>query len=97
MWLTLHGLVSWYGTYEIGNLTANGERFTGLGHTCASPWLSFNTIIHIFDPQTRRRSWCRVNDRGPYVGTRILDVSPAVRRELGFMGVDKMYLTYRIK
>jgi rare lipoprotein A len=50
--------------------------------------------VSILNPSNQRRSWCIVTDRGPYVGGRIIDVTPTVSKELGFYvkGIAKLVL-----
>ena|SRR5271165_2109767 len=78
-------MCSWYGPGFLGARTASGEVFSAVKHTCASKWLRFGTILRL--ERGWRHSWCRVNDRGPFVYGRDLDVSPVVARELNFVGV----------
>jgi len=76
---------SWYGPNFVGRKTASGEIFSAVKHTCANKWLRFGTLLRL--RRGRYTSWCRVNDRGPFVRGRDLDVSPAVARDLNFWGV----------
>lgn len=79
------GLVSYYHDSLAGNPTANGERYRLGGATCAHKSLPFGTIVVIEDTETGRRATCRVNDRGPFVKGRVLDVSRKVARDLGIL------------
>jgi rare lipoprotein A len=76
------GKASWYGA-ESGNRTANGERFTGRGMTAAHRSLPFGTLLRVTDQVTGRSVVVRVNDRGPFVRGRILDLSREAARRLG--------------
>jgi rare lipoprotein A len=76
------GNASWYGA-ESGNRTANGERFDGSGMTAAHRALPFGTMLRVTDQATGRSVVVRVNDRGPYAGGRILDLSKEAARRLG--------------
>jgi len=58
-----------------GRTTANGERFNGHGITTAHPHLPFGSRLLVFNPDTGRSVTVRVNDRGPYVHGRGLDLS----------------------
>lgn len=61
------GSASWYGDGQWhGSITANGEHLRPHYRTCAHRSLPFNTLIFIIDTIHNTRSWCRVNDRGPY-------------------------------
>jgi rare lipoprotein A len=82
---TFSGNASWYGGSFQGQLTANGERFDTNELTAASKTLSFGTRLRVC-----RRARCvvvRINDRGPYVDGRVLDLSRAARNALGYDGV----------
>lgn len=79
------GLVSYYHDSLAGNATANGERYRLSGATCAHKTLPFGTIVVIEDTETGKLATCRVNDRGPYVKGRVLDVSKRVARDLGLL------------
>ncbi len=79
------GLVSYYHDSLAGNPTANGERYRLAGATCAHKTLPFGTIVVIEDTETGRLATCRVNDRGPFVKGRVLDVSKRVARDLGLL------------
>lgn len=71
---------SWYGT-ESGSRTANGERFTGNDLTAAHRSLPFGTKLRV--TYRGKSVVVRVNDRGPYIKGRTLDLSKAVARSLG--------------
>ncbi|MCC7073268.1 MAG: septal ring lytic transglycosylase RlpA family protein [Deltaproteobacteria bacterium] len=79
------GLVSYYHDSLAGNPTANGERYRLAGATCAHKTLPFGTIVVIEDTTTGKLATCRVNDRGPFVKGRVLDVSKRVARDLGLL------------
>ncbi len=79
------GNASWYGGFFQGRRTANGERFDTNDLTAASKTLPFGTRLRVC-----REGRCivvRVNDRGPYVAGRMLDLSRAARDALGYDGV----------
>jgi rare lipoprotein A len=78
------GQASWYGGSFQGQRTANGEHFDTNAYTAASKTLSFGTRLRVC------HAGCvivRVNDRGPYVGGRILDLSRAAANAIGYSGV----------
>ena len=64
--------------YDQGSVTANGESFNPGAMTVAHPWLPFGSWVTIVDQQTGRTAQARVNDRGPWVGGYILDMTPVV-------------------
>ncbi len=58
-----------------GQITANGERYNAYGKTVAHRWLPFGTRLRVTNQRTGKSVIVRVNDRGPYVGDRDLDLS----------------------
>lgn len=79
----LSGLASWYGDYFHGRLTANGERYNQNDFTVAHKTLPFNTFLQVTNTQTGKAVIVRVNDRGPYIPPRSLDLSRAAARCIG--------------
>jgi rare lipoprotein A (peptidoglycan hydrolase) len=77
-------LSSWYGADFDGQLTADGEIYDMYGQTAAHPSLPLGSVVRVMNLSTRRSAIVRINDRGPYVPGRDLDVSYQVARELGF-------------
>lgn len=75
------GLASWYAE---GKQTANGERFNPDGLTCAHRSLPFGTLLRV--SYNGRSAVCRVNDRGPFIRGRVLDLSRGTARALGMIG-----------
>jgi rare lipoprotein A len=73
--------VSWY---NCGTKTANGEKFRPGGRTAAHPYLKFGTRVLVFNPETSRSCVVRINDRGPFVTGRDLDLAEGAAEELGF-------------
>jgi rare lipoprotein A (peptidoglycan hydrolase) len=71
----LEGIASWYGPYFHGRLTANGERFNQNELTAAHPSLPFNTYLRVTNLKNNHTIVVRINDRGPYIGRRSLDLS----------------------
>lgn len=80
---TLGGTASWYGPYFHGRLTAAGETFNQHEFTAAHPSLPFDTYLKVTNLQNGNTVVVRVNDRGPYVGERSLDLSRLAARCLG--------------
>lgn len=82
------GIASWYGyeTYrqEGGHMTANGEAFHPNGLTAAHKYLPLPTFVQVTNLENRRSIILRVNDRGPFVDGRIIDLSAGAARKLGF-------------
>ena len=78
------GISSYYGPKFHGKLTANGEIFDMYGLTAAHKTLPLNTIIRVTNLDNGKSLILRINDRGPYVGDRILDCSYGAAIKLGF-------------
>ncbi|MEO1144498.1 MAG: septal ring lytic transglycosylase RlpA family protein [Cyanobacteria bacterium J06638_22] len=72
---TLDGIASWYGPYFHKRLTANGERFNQYEFTAAHQTLEFGTQLRVTNLDNGHSVIVRINDRGPYVGDRSLDLS----------------------
>ncbi len=77
------GEASWYGPGFHGRLTANGERFNQEAMTAAHKTLPFGTRVRVRVPRTGREVVVRINDRGPYVKGRIIDLSSAAATAIG--------------
>lgn len=75
---------SWYGEDFDGLPTANGEIYDMYALTAAHPTLPLGSIVRVVNTKNHRSQIVRINDRGPYVEGRELDVSYAVARRLGF-------------
>jgi rare lipoprotein A len=80
------GLASWYGDELRGKPTANGEPYNPDAMTAAHPTLPLGSFVEITALDTGRTVLVRVNDRGPYHGGRILDMSFGAARALGMTG-----------
>jgi rare lipoprotein A len=79
------GVASWYGEEFQGNTTANGEIYDLNGLTAAHPTLPFGTTVRVTNLSNRKNILLRINDRGPYIGRRLIDVSWAAAKRLGFV------------
>lgn len=71
------GVASWYGPGFHGKATANGERYDQNALTAAHRTLPFNTVVRVINLQNGKSVVVRINDRGPYVDNRIIDLSRA--------------------
>jgi rare lipoprotein A len=82
------GMASWYGyeTYrqDGGHMTANGEAFDPRGLSAAHKHLPLPTFVRVVNLENHREIIVRVNDRGPFVEGRIIDLSAGAARKLGF-------------
>jgi rare lipoprotein A len=83
--LAQEGVVSWYGAAFQDKPTASGERFDSEAMTMAHPTLPFGTQVKVTNLRNGRTVVVRVNDRGPFVGKRIADLSRAAAAQLGMM------------
>ncbi len=72
-----HGVASWYGREQQGHLTSSGERFDRHAFTAASRHLPYNTVVRVTNEANGRSVQVRINDHGPWVHGRILDLSEA--------------------
>jgi rare lipoprotein A len=79
------GLASWYGEDFHGWPTANGERFDMDALTAAHRTLPLGTMVRVTNAENGRQVLLRINDRGPYVNGRILDLSRRAALELGML------------
>lgn len=86
-----HGIASFYSDTE----TASGEKFDKNELTAAHPTLPFGTKLRVTDTSSGRFVTVRVNDRGPFVRGRVVDVSPSAAEALGM--VDKGITTVRLE
>jgi rare lipoprotein A len=78
------GIASWYGREFHGHTTANGEVFDRHELSAAHPTLPLPSIVRVTNLANHRQVELRVNDRGPFVGGRLIDLSQEAARELGF-------------
>ena len=81
---TEEGIASWYGTKFHGKQTANGEVYDLYGMTAAHKTLPLPSYVKVTRKDNNRSVVLRVNDRGPFVGERLIDLSYAAARKLGF-------------
>jgi hypothetical protein len=77
-------VAGWYGEAFDGQPTANGEVYDMYAETAAHPSLPLGSIVRVINLRTKRSDVVRINDRGPFVAGRELDVSFAVAQKLGF-------------
>jgi len=83
---------SWYGPHFHGKTTANGEVYDQMAFTAASKTLRFGTLLKITNLRNNKSVIVRINDRGPYIEGRQLDLSKAAAQALGMVrrGVIKV-------
>jgi len=86
------GEASWYGPGFQGRKTANGERFNTHEMTAAHKTLPFNTLIKVTNLHNEATVVVRINDRGPFIRGRIIDLSKAAKEEIGMGGLAQVKL-----
>lgn len=79
------GIASWYGPNFQGNPTANGEIFDPNKMTAAHKSLPFNTKVEVVDLTSGNKVMVRINDRGPFIKGRIIDLSRRAAEKLGII------------
>lgn len=95
--MEMSGLASWYGQEFAGRTTANGEIFDPLTLTAAHRTLPFGTIIDVRNRSNGRAVQVRINDRGPFIGGRVIDLSFAAAEQIGLIepGVGEVDIIVR--
>ena len=93
---TAVGTASWYGEDFHGKRTANGETFDMNSFSAAHPSLPLPSNVRVTNLENHRSVVVRVNDRGPFVGGRVIDVSAKTAKALGFYddGLSKVKVEY---
>lgn len=79
------GEASWYGNPHHGNKTASGEIFNMNDFTAASRTIPFGTVVKVTNQNNGKEVVVRINDRGPFHGGRIIDLSKAAATQIGIM------------
>lgn len=80
------GIASWYGKDFHGKQTANGERYDMYGLTAAHKLLPFGTMVRVTSKVNGKSVVVRVNDRGPFVDNRVIDLTYSGARDLDMLG-----------
>src|SRR5262249_32991063 len=76
-----------------GGKTANGEHASAGGMTAAHRSLPFGTLVRVTNRSSQRSVVVRINDRGPFVGGRVIDLTPAAAHAIGFSGLAPVTLS----
>ncbi len=86
------GIASWYGSSFIGGKTASGERYQPGDRTAAHRTLAFGTYVKITNFKTRKIAVARINNRGPFIKGRIIDLSKQAALDIGLvkMGIARV-------
>jgi rare lipoprotein A len=82
---TWTGTASWYGPGFHGRTTASGEPYDMYAATAAHPWLPLGSLVRVVNLRTGQSQLALINDRGPYMGDRELDVSYMVASHLSML------------
>ena len=80
------GIASWYGHPFHGRKTANGETYDMEKMTAAHKTLPFDTYVEVRNLDNNKRTTVRINDRGPFVDGRVIDLSKKAAREIDMIG-----------
>ena len=90
------GNASWYGPEFDGKKTADGERFDSESLTAAHPVLPFGSVVRIVNPRTGKFEIVRINDRGPFIRGRVLDLSRAAAQDIGMVASGTASVCYEV-
>lgn len=90
------GTSSWYGPDFHGKSTSNGERYNMYDMTAAHKTLPMNTILKVTNRNNGLSTVVRVNDRGPFVGSRIIDLSKAAATKINMVGTGTAPVTIEV-
>ena len=82
---TWTGTASWYGPGFDGRPTASGQPYDMYAATAAHPWLPLGSMVRVVNLSTGESQIARINDRGPYIGDRELDVSYILASRLSML------------
>lgn len=87
------GHASWYGPGFDGHRTASGERFSRHAYTAAHKTLPLHSRVRVTNLTNRESVVVKINDRGPFVRGRLIDLSQAAARAIGLRGVGRVAIT----
>ena len=90
------GLASYYGRNFHGRRTASGERYDMGALTAAHPDLAFGTRVEVTNLRNGRKVMVRINDRGPFVKGRIIDLSYAAAKQIGMLSQGVVKVSIRV-
>lgn len=83
---TFEGLASWYGPDFHAKKTSNGETYNMYAHTAAHKTFPMNTVVKVYNVENGKSTIVRINDRGPFVEGRIIDLSNAAAKDIDMIG-----------
>ena len=90
------GVASWYGEWHHGKETANGESFDQWALTAAHRTLPLGSYVDVTNVDNGQQVRVRVNDRGPFIGGRVLDLSRGAAQRLGQLGAGLFHVRIRV-
>ncbi len=90
------GIASWYGPNFHGKLTSNGEKYNMYDLTAAHKTLPMNTILRVTNKNNGKSVVVRINDRGPFVANRIIDLSKAAAKKIDMIGTGTAPVTLEV-
>ena len=90
------GMASWYGPGFHGNRTSNGEVFDMHGFTAAHRTMPFGTMLKVKNRENGRWAQVKINDRGPFIRGRILDLSYGAAKALDMIGTGTALVEIRV-
>lgn len=90
------GMASWYGPGFHGRTTANGETYNQYAMTAAHPSLPFGTLVYVTNLDNGYGVTVRINDRGPYAGGRIIDLSLSAAEAIGMIDSGVAYVAVEV-
>ena len=91
-----NGVASWYGPDFHAKATANGEQYNMHAMTAAHKTFPMNTVLRVTNNNNGKSAIVRVNDRGPFVGTRIIDLSNAAAKKVSMVGTGTAPVTLEV-
>lgn len=92
----LSGRASWYGSDFHGKQTSSGEAYDMYAMTAAHKTLPMNTIVRVTNQATNAQTVVRINDRGPFVESRIIDLSYSAAKEVGIIQKGSAFVTLEV-
>jgi rare lipoprotein A len=93
---TEYGIASYYGTYFHGRPTASGEKYNQFALTAAHKTLKLGTIVKVTNPQNNKSVFVKINDRGPFIKGRVIDLSTKAAELLGYRNKGTAYVKIEI-
>lgn len=90
------GIASWYGPNFHNKQTSNGETYNMYLHTAAHKTLPMNTLVKVHSLDSNKSTIVRINDRGPFVNGRIIDLSSAAAKDIDMVGKGTARVTLEV-